>query len=372
MELECVRKRMSRAGAFTRGGFARAEYPGQRINKNICFLQHDMDLANQAGASYRGDNNNALQSLATLSSGATTPATTYAYQPWADTTAGLMKQRNAANTSWLVRGTLKETFVIAKSSGFTAGVSDFMQVFNCTSSFTIAFSAVATLGDGWGCQIRNNGTGYITLDPNGAETIDGATTILLGPGCAITVACNGSALVTFGRGGGRLTIFVPAAAMVAQTTSGATAATREMTTNKQVLRSMNFADSGADSFAQFQIALPFGWDLGALRFAVRWTGASGSGVVYYGLQAVAASDDDALDVAWGTAVLVSDTMLTNGDAHRTAESADVTVGGSPVANDIVTFRLYRDGDNASDTFSGTAEVLGVDLYYNAKTLDDAQ
>jgi len=63
--------------------------------------QHDMDLANQAGAAFRADANLALVALITNSSGATAPATTFANMWWYDTTAGLMKRRDPTNTSWV-------------------------------------------------------------------------------------------------------------------------------------------------------------------------------------------------------------------------------------------------------------------------------
>jgi hypothetical protein len=63
--------------------------------------QHDMDIANAVGATVRPDINNALVALVTNSSGASAPATTFAYQWWADTTTGILKQRNAANSAWI-------------------------------------------------------------------------------------------------------------------------------------------------------------------------------------------------------------------------------------------------------------------------------
>lgn len=63
--------------------------------------QHDYDIANQAFAATRADINAALQALATNGSGATAPATTFAFMWWADTTAGILKQRNAANSAWV-------------------------------------------------------------------------------------------------------------------------------------------------------------------------------------------------------------------------------------------------------------------------------
>lgn len=68
--------------------------------------QHDMVLDNQAGAAFRADLNNALLALVGQSSGATEPATKYAYQWWADTTTGLLKIRNAGNNAWITIGTL--------------------------------------------------------------------------------------------------------------------------------------------------------------------------------------------------------------------------------------------------------------------------
>ena len=63
--------------------------------------QHDMDIANGSGATFRADLNSALLALASCSSGATAPSTTFAYQYWADTANDLLKQRNAANTAWV-------------------------------------------------------------------------------------------------------------------------------------------------------------------------------------------------------------------------------------------------------------------------------
>lgn len=63
--------------------------------------QHDYDLANQAGAAFRSDLNAALAAIVTNNSGATAPTTTYAHMWWADTAAGILKRRNAANTAWI-------------------------------------------------------------------------------------------------------------------------------------------------------------------------------------------------------------------------------------------------------------------------------
>lgn len=63
--------------------------------------QHDYIIANQSGASFRADLNNALAAAVSENSGAAEPSTTYAYMTWADTTTGLYKIRNGANSAWI-------------------------------------------------------------------------------------------------------------------------------------------------------------------------------------------------------------------------------------------------------------------------------
>jgi hypothetical protein len=82
--------------------------------------QHDYVIDNQSAASFRADINTALAAIVSNNSGNTAPSTPYAHQVWADTTAGLLKMRNATNSAWLTIGTLGATnlgLVPAASSG---------------------------------------------------------------------------------------------------------------------------------------------------------------------------------------------------------------------------------------------------------------
>lgn len=68
--------------------------------------QHDYAIANDTGANVRADLNLALAAILSMNSGASAPSTTTAYMLWADTTTGLLKQRNAADSAWITLGTM--------------------------------------------------------------------------------------------------------------------------------------------------------------------------------------------------------------------------------------------------------------------------
>tara|TARA_Y100001951_G_scaffold101481_1_gene106470 strand:- start:439 stop:1854 length:1416 start_codon:yes stop_codon:yes gene_type:complete len=63
--------------------------------------QHDYDIANQSGANFRADLNNALDAIVSNNSGSNEPSTKFAYEWWVDTTNDLLKIRNSANNAWI-------------------------------------------------------------------------------------------------------------------------------------------------------------------------------------------------------------------------------------------------------------------------------
>ena len=85
----------------------------------------------------------------------------------------------------------------ARTSNTALAAADQGSLIDITSgTFSQTFDAAAALTDGWWCYLRNSGTGDITLDPSGAETIDGLTTYVMYPGEVRLVQCNGLTLRT--------------------------------------------------------------------------------------------------------------------------------------------------------------------------------
>jgi len=62
--------------------------------------------------------------------------------------------------------------------------------------FTQTVTAAATLGAGWSAWYRNGADANITIDPNGAETINGAATLVIPPGASALLECDGTNLYT--------------------------------------------------------------------------------------------------------------------------------------------------------------------------------
>lgn len=160
--------------------------------------QHDYVLADAAGAAFRSDANSALGAIVSRNSGATAPATTYAHMLWVDTTAGLLKRRNAANSAWVIESTIDETFVLSRSTNTILDESDRGKVLIATAGFTQTLTAAATLTDGWFVDIIVDSGATLVIDPNASETVDGATTkSIVGPSQGRLV-CNGTLFRTVG------------------------------------------------------------------------------------------------------------------------------------------------------------------------------
>jgi hypothetical protein len=113
------------------------------------------------------------------------------------TSGQVLTSNGAAAPTWATASGGGATKTISNKTGaYTVVAGDLGTIINCTSgTFTVSLTAAATLGAGFTCTIWNTGTATsnsITIDPAGAETIDGTATLILRRGEGLSVVCDGT------------------------------------------------------------------------------------------------------------------------------------------------------------------------------------
>jgi hypothetical protein len=180
-----------------------------------------------------------------------------------------------------------------------------------------------------------------------------------------------------GAGGGstqgRHAVYIAAGSMRPSVAGGCAAlAAIASAANQPDIVSLNF-DATTQEYAQCSITMPKSWDEGTVTFAPLWSHASTTtnfGVVF-DLQGYAASNDDAIATAFGTAQTSTDTGGTTDDIYMGPESSAITIAGTPAAEDTVFFRLSRVTGNGSDTMAIDARLHGIVLYITTNADTDA-
>jgi hypothetical protein len=167
-------------------------------------------------------------------------------------------------------------------------------------------------------------------------------------------------------------MWVPASAMYGATTNPADAQQVETTAVRPDMKVLDF-DPDTDEFAQFSVAFPKSWNEGTVTYQVYWTPSNtDTGDCIFGLQGVAIGDGDTIDVAYGTAVDVTDAGIgTIEDQQVSAVSSAITIAGSPAVDQQTYFQLYRDANAGGDTFTGDARVLGIKIFFTTDAANDA-
>ena len=134
---------------------------------------HDYNLANQSGASFRSDLNNALSAILSNNSNGSSPTTTVAYMLWVDTTANKLKIRNSANSAWIdlidLDGDITRDFTFnGTSANIEFDTSDNELNFKDNAKATFGNSADLTIThDGGRSIINDTGTGELILQRGG-------------------------------------------------------------------------------------------------------------------------------------------------------------------------------------------------------------
>jgi len=86
----------------------------------------------------------------------------------------------------------------AKNANYTVIASDRGEIIQCTATLELALTAAATLGSSFSFVVNNTGSGTVTINPSGAELIDGQSTKSLSQGQSAVIYCDGTGFYSVG------------------------------------------------------------------------------------------------------------------------------------------------------------------------------
>lgn len=164
-------------------------------------------------------------------------------------------------------------------------------------------------------------------------------------------------------------ISINANEMIPCTTNGAVASKQEYGTNDIDIDILAFDSGATKERVQFTYEMPEDWDRSSIKVKFYWgnaAGASAGDKVEWAIKAGAISNSDPIDVALGTAVVITDTVIADGDLHITSTTSPLTVGGTPAIGDLIQFEVYRNTDGLDD-MAEDAWLIGVAIQYGIST-----
>ena len=190
------------AGTYNSKAYAFGNHMGAVFQPEMAALMPELQSAATAAATasaaaiaaanYKGE-------WSTLSGALAIPASVFhSSKVWmlTESVADVTAQVPGVSAKWIsLTASAPSLTRSARTSNTIIGTADKGALIDITSgTFSQTFDAVATLGDGWWCYLRNSGTGDITLDPSGAELIDGLSTFVMYPGEVRLLQCDGLTL----------------------------------------------------------------------------------------------------------------------------------------------------------------------------------
>ena len=280
-------------------------------------------------------------------------AATYALKKltWANVKATLKAYYDAVSSTLTNKGiSLTTNTVTGTKAEFDAAVSDGNICFDGDAATNLTMSTARILGRS-------------TASTGAVEEIT------VGTGLSLT---GGDLSSTVTTSAGKHTVWIPAGAMTARTTNGAASGTAETTTNKVMLKTLDF-DTATQEYAQFSIQMPKSWNESTVTFIPVWSHAATTtnfGVVWT-LAGVALANDDAADTAFGTVQSSTDTGGTTNDIYVGPESSAITIANTPGAQEWVVFQLSRLVSDGGDTMAIDARLHGIQLIYTTDATTDA-
>ena len=170
--------------------------------------------------------------------------------------------------------------------------------------------------------------------------------------------------------GGLHTVWIPAQAMQPAGTNGcADIAVVDSGSNSGPDMQVLDFDKASEEFAQFSVAMPKSWDNDEITYQVYWIGLAATTTCIWGLQVKALGDGETTDVAYGSAVTVTD--ASQGSAVEllvSPVSSAIACGGA--TSDLLYCQVKRDADDGSDNMAGDARLVGIKIFYTTNTGGD--
>ena len=220
---------------------------------------------------------------------------------------------------------------------------------SAVNEFTIANAAT---GNGPTLSSTGETNVDINLNPKGSGVLKSAT-------AAVKIA-------------GKETIWIPAVAMYGSETNGADAQQVETTALAPDLKVLDF-DASTSEYAQFAVTFPKSWNGGTVTFIPTWSPSNtDTGNCIWSLSGLSVAEGETADTAFSGAQTSTDAGIgTVEDIQMGPVSSAITIAGTIADGNQVFFQLERDADNGSDTFTGDARLLGIQLFYTTDAANDA-
>jgi hypothetical protein len=234
--------------------------------------------------------------------------------------------------------TLSQTYPVTEfNSNFTAGASDRAETFVWVgANGTLTLPSASSVGSGWFLNLRNAGTGLLTIDPSGSENINGAATLSLQPEDSAIVVSTGVQWYTIGLGQDPVFAFDYTAIDLTGQASPYTLSGAELnriaykfvgtiTTNMQIIVPPTVQQYWVDNGTT-----------GAFTLGLKTLAQPSPLIVVQGARGIYYSDGNAVVSADTAGIPVPISVSTGGTGSTTAGGALVNLGGSSLGISLFT------------------------------------
>ena len=125
----------------------------------------------------------------------------------------------------------------------------------------------------------------------------------------------------------------------------------------------DFLNADDQQSIQLAMVFPAYWNRGSITCRVYWTTVATTGDVRWAIRGCAASNSDILQPDFGSEVVITDSVTAGDEVQRSAESAAISIAGSPANGDVVYLQILRRSDHDDDTVEDVVRFLGARLIY---------